>query len=538
MPVGAQLSGIAARWRAAKRLYPIYAALATQYNLGDPPFHSLEKLEERSEPEALQQLGRWFSDMDQRIQVHQFRVVLQTSGILSSEEKLQALIERHLGKADHTATDRDKLDFLLVQYFVVCAPPSFHEREVTMRDVAEVLEPVLGEASLTAPSLLTPLDELISAAQSCRGLRELQEAKVIERGRHIKNEAVSVYFTPASLVALTRFNYMMRRTFFRLTAMDVQAIEKGVSELEARGVATVDCSAAQMSAKEPLATLRQICRDWKKPSFSDYGADFSLARVMRLRFVVENAVQTTTPAPAPAPAALADRTAALEDKLQGILEELAALRGLTAEILAEMRAAVPKLRVEPILSSPQKGVAVEMQPATAIETPEPSVEESVPEPVSFIAEEDESGEEESGPQSDAEEADPAPAPDLPAAMSHIRDHLLSDGPRRSSGPSSIAVGSTTLLLNPDEANSFLEQPEGAAAWLQRSVATRVLLVEALELQRHAGQNPQLPCVIQVAKDEADQMQMALATSQLDPESAQAMVASLRQLRAIIQQAER
>jgi len=56
-----------------------------------------------------------FLDMDQRIQVHQLRQFLQTT-TLTSEEGLRTLLEHHLQKAQRSDSDRDKTDFLLVQF--------------------------------------------------------------------------------------------------------------------------------------------------------------------------------------------------------------------------------------------------------------------------------------------------------------------------------------------------------------------------------------------------------------------------------------
>ena len=134
-------------WNSARRLYPIYVALAIQFELGSPPFKSLDGIKEISEPEVIERVEEWLAEMDERIQVHQFRELLQTSGMAAKEDKLQSLIERHLHKENKSESDRDKVDFLLTQYFAICAPPSFHDREVSLEDVADVLEPILGESS-------------------------------------------------------------------------------------------------------------------------------------------------------------------------------------------------------------------------------------------------------------------------------------------------------------------------------------------------------------------------------------------------------
>src|SRR5688572_20697440 len=76
-------SSIAAQWRAARRLYPIYAALAKQFALGSPPFESLSTLGD-SESEVLHRVETWLAEMDERIQAHQFRQILQSSFLATS----------------------------------------------------------------------------------------------------------------------------------------------------------------------------------------------------------------------------------------------------------------------------------------------------------------------------------------------------------------------------------------------------------------------------------------------------------------------
>src|SRR5574342_1347912 len=155
-PRGAHARSLTAQWRAARRLYPIYAGLAEHCQLGSPPYKELEGIDERAEPEAIQRVGEWMTEMDRSIEVHHLRQFLQSSGMATSENAVQALIDRHLGKEGRADPDRDKIDFLLVQYFAICAPPSFHDREVDMEEVAEVLEPILGESPTQTPEWLRP----------------------------------------------------------------------------------------------------------------------------------------------------------------------------------------------------------------------------------------------------------------------------------------------------------------------------------------------------------------------------------------------
>src|SRR5437899_3004636 len=97
MPSETAFAGVAARWRAVRRLYPIYAALAVQFSLDTPPYgDDLQHVETRSEPDVLEAVERWLNALDQRIQAHHLRYLLQSSDVARTEQKLHALLERYL----------------------------------------------------------------------------------------------------------------------------------------------------------------------------------------------------------------------------------------------------------------------------------------------------------------------------------------------------------------------------------------------------------------------------------------------------------
>ena len=133
------VSEIAAQWREARKLYVIYSALQERFALGAPPCAELESPIDRNEPEALKRVAKWLLEMDERIHVHQLRQLLQTSQ-LSTEEYLRPLITHHLQKEKKGEADRDKIDFLLVQYLSTCAPPSFYDHTVAFDEIAQQYE--------------------------------------------------------------------------------------------------------------------------------------------------------------------------------------------------------------------------------------------------------------------------------------------------------------------------------------------------------------------------------------------------------------
>ena len=189
-----------ARWRAARRLYPIYCALALQFGLDAPPYENLDEASTQN-PDFLPRVQAWFDTIDARLHVAQFRQVLHGTAIASSEEKLQVLIERHYTKPEKTESDRDKLDFLLVQYFAMCSPPGVSDRELRTEDAAEVLAPVLGPVVGPPPEWLRPLDAWIVNLSKFTSLRELQESQLGPQGRQLKAAAKHLYFSPPALVA-------------------------------------------------------------------------------------------------------------------------------------------------------------------------------------------------------------------------------------------------------------------------------------------------------------------------------------------------
>jgi hypothetical protein len=242
--------------------------------------------------ESVEQARQWFADMDQKIQVHQLRQFLQTTN-LTSEEGLQTLLEHHLHRATRIDSDRDKIDFLLVQYFSHCAPSRLEDTDVDLGYVAQMLDPVLGTMDLTLPSWLQPIEDFIGAADGCRSLNELLTSGTLDKGRKLKTSAGDDYFEPIAMVAFTRFSFLMRRVFFRLMHQDLNTILDGLRELEARGVSTLDCRSAQFSADEPVARLRMICQSWKVMFHAEYSAGSPLRMLVDLRNVVDAALART-----------------------------------------------------------------------------------------------------------------------------------------------------------------------------------------------------------------------------------------------------
>ncbi len=88
----------------------------------DLPLHSdLEAGVDAPPQESVEQTRQLFARPGSRIQVHQLRQFLQTT-TLGSDEALRTLLMHHLRKPEHTDSDRDKIDFLLVQFSPIAHP--------------------------------------------------------------------------------------------------------------------------------------------------------------------------------------------------------------------------------------------------------------------------------------------------------------------------------------------------------------------------------------------------------------------------------
>jgi hypothetical protein len=269
-------------------LQPIYGALVREFVIEGSESPADEAFSASSQ--SAESANAWFEQVDTHLQVHQLRQFLQTSP-LASEAVLRHLLLHHLRKTAKSTTDRDKTDFLLVQYFSLCAPSGMEDSDVDLDYVAQVLEPVLGPLEPKLPAWLGPLETILQSVVRCRRLGELLQSGVLEQGRKLKTQSAARYFEPSAMAAFARFSFMLRRVFFRLMHDDLNAIQDGLRQLERRGVATVDCRRAQFSAEEPIARLRMICQSWKVMFHAEYSAGQPLRMLVDLRAAVDDALK-------------------------------------------------------------------------------------------------------------------------------------------------------------------------------------------------------------------------------------------------------
>jgi len=290
---------LSTQWSAALRLYPIYFQLAREFVIDVQPCADLETGVTTPGKESVEQANKWLEEMDARIQVHQLRQFLQTS-TLANEEGLLNLIQHFLAKPTKTEALRDKLDFLLVQYFNQKVPSQLSDDDVDLAYVAQELEPALGAVELKTPVWLNALDRVLDSARKCKTLDELLHGGILAQGRKAKTQAGDLFYLPVAMVAFTRFGYLMRRNFFHLMHGDLNAILDGLDELEEKNIATIDCRRAQFSAQEPIARLRMICQSWKVMFQAEYSTGTPLRMLVDLRASIAEALGQGTPASATA----------------------------------------------------------------------------------------------------------------------------------------------------------------------------------------------------------------------------------------------
>jgi hypothetical protein len=280
---------LAAQWKSACRLYPIYFELAREFAIDVQTCPDLEAGVDTPGKEAVEQANHWLEQMDEKVQVHQLRQFLQTNAAVTPEALLN-LLEHFLAKVTKNDIIRDKVDFLLVQYFSQMAPAGLHDDDVDLAYVAQTLEPVLRQVDLKPPVWLNSLDRVLESARRCRSLDELLHGGILEQGRKAKAQAGELFYMPVALVAFTRFGYLMRRAFFRLMLGDLNIILDGLTELEEKGIQTIDCRRAQFSAQEPILRLRMICQSWKVMFQAEYSSGQPLRMLVDLRASVETSL--------------------------------------------------------------------------------------------------------------------------------------------------------------------------------------------------------------------------------------------------------
>jgi hypothetical protein len=294
------------QWEELRSVFPIYLALAKQLEIAIPFPPDKRNLPEKPPLELFKQVQNWLDGLDSRVLVHQLRHLLQQTTLNASESGLRALIQRHLRKPSKTNIDRDKIDFLLVQYFALCAPAKIYHKQIELEDTAVVMRPVLGETDTAPLAWCAPLEKMIASLRGFRSLRDMVKNSFIAEGRKVKEAAGGMFYDPSALLTFIRFNFLMRRTLIELMHADLIAIRSGLQQLGDAGTRTIDCRQSGLSASEPLAKIAQLADEWKQPFQKDYTertVNETFEKLLNLRSDVEKALEQLAKSAAPAASA-------------------------------------------------------------------------------------------------------------------------------------------------------------------------------------------------------------------------------------------
>jgi len=355
-----------AQWEEARSVFPIYLALAKHLQMEIPFPQNKRVLQEKPEGDFAKQVYAWLDAMDAQVQVHQLRQLLQTTTLSASESGLRALIMRHLRKPSKNNTDRDKIDFLLVQYFALCAPAKIYHKQIELADVAQVMKPVLGEVDCTPLTWCEPLEKMIITLRTFRSLRDILKTSFIEQGRRVKESAGGMFYDPAAMIAFVRFNFLLRRTLIELMHADLIYIRSGINHLESTGTKTINCQTFGLTSTEPINKVRQIADEWKQPFQREYNertVNQAFEKLLALRYdlektiekvlgkPLETAVVPKIPSPAPdTPLSIPATTAHAEKSAMPAAEKMA-----EAEADLDFESCMEKVWEQLISAPPSRG---------------------------------------------------------------------------------------------------------------------------------------------------------------------------------------
>lgn len=431
------------------KLYPIYEALTRQLELVGGPYPLGANTSSWSDKKSRDRDLAWLEQVDQQVQAVHLRHFLIAPGV-AREEGLRLFLKRHLAKPDKLPADRDKIDLLLVQYFVLCAPQELIAGPIEISDVATILEPVLGEIEPVPAEICEPLDRILEASQRCRSLRDLMEQGLLEQGKMVKAKVGAKFYDSAALVSICRFNFLLRRTFIQWLHADLRAIGAALTQLEKRGVKVVDCRRAGLSSKEMISKLRQFHQHWKPPFQTDYSQDSAFQPYEQLMCLREDLEEAVNPSAAP---------------------ESAASTIATQKISQEVLAAAEAMRI-----NKASKVANPPIPPSASSVPAPAKPQVEPQPASKPA---------------SAEAPPSPdqtvhdigVADVENMEEKVWEQLIATTPVRGRSMTTVTVENTRILLSAWEVAAFVSDSGQDSEELRRLIVARALLSTSIERRK-------------------------------------------------------
>ena len=254
-----------------RSVFPIYLALAKQLEFEIPFGPDRRTLPVKADPELFDRCKPGLNSMDQRVMVHQLRHLLQMTTLNASEGGLRALILRHLRKPAKSTIDRDKIDFLLVQYFALCAPAKIYHKQIDLADAALVMQPVLGEVDTTPLAWCEPLEKMIESLQRLpEPARDSTRRISSSKAAGLKNPREECFTIPSALLAFIRFNFLLRRTLDRADARRPDRYSQRTGATGDAGIRFLDWHARGFSGNESITRIKQAAEEWKQPFQREY----------------------------------------------------------------------------------------------------------------------------------------------------------------------------------------------------------------------------------------------------------------------------
>jgi hypothetical protein len=503
----------AAQWTEARLAYPLYVALAHQFNFGPPPHPADELPPLKPTREVFDRDLAWLDSVDEQVRAFQIRQ-LPPEVLNRSEETLRAFIHRQLRKPDKTTVDRDKIDLLLVQYFALCAPEELYRNQIQLEDVAKVLHPVLTEADATPLEWCEPLDQILDKVKQCRSLRDMMELGLLEQGRLLKDAAGCMFYDPAALVAFCRFNFLLRRAFIRLLHSDLSAVRQAVEALDAAGVKTVDCRRAGFTAAESTSHLRFFCENWRQPFQKDYtesSVNRAFEQLLALRTDLEDALNRAR-----------GGASRQEHEFASIQAEM-----IKRAAHAKFEAPAPPVRLEPPAAQPDASAptvpAAVPAPAAASASPKPATAQ--PRQVKAAA---------------GVPASPTGPAEAEKCLESIWEQLIAAPPSRGRSMSTIVLQDTKVLLSSWEVSAFVAEGGQEAEDLRRAVVARALLAVAMDQRKRSGDESALASALVLARTEVSYFQgrVEQAKRAKNTEAAVNLGISTKRLLSFIEEAEK
>lgn len=475
-----RLKEIAAEWRDARRIYPIYTALISRFELPLKTCAHLDSPIDRADDDATKQVHEWLESVDEKIEAAQLRQVLQTT-TLATEDSMRSLARRYLGKTNAAEAYRDRIEFLLAQYFSQKATAKAARGIVTHDEVAKSLEPVVGGADGGSPVWVKELDELLARLEKFRSLRDFLTGGVLEQGRVLKSRNSSEFGKAAVLASITRYNFLVRLNFIRLLHHDLERIQRVTHDLVARGAKEIDCSAAGLSTNSSPDEVMRFAANWKAIFRKDYSERQVATAVVKVLDACEKKLRET---PEPPKAALPEAPKPQHQQK------------------AKAAAAVPELP-EFEIPKPVPVVATTPKPVPPSAPPKAPVIAPITPAAIRKAEQQISKE-------------PAPAPVKPRfAMYEVQEmiakQLAAANPQKSHlAVATAQVGECKVTLSSWEVTAFVKEGSDSSEILQQAVVARAIVTEVVGRRKSGIAAPDLKSATVLGRAEAARLQEGIA----------------------------